>query len=338
MSAGWSERDKIIGSIGVAMNNFMGNGQRLSFDWNFGKYYRSFQIGFTEPWLFDTPTLASVSIFDTKRSAVSSSSFGFGGATSFDYYAGRSQGVSLRLGRRLNWPDNYFRLDGIYRFQRQEYTDVVLRENVFTSSSITGIFSRNSLNRPEFPTAGSQVSLTSELAGGPLYGNVGFHKHQLDADWFLPTFGQFVILVGFKLGYLDKLTKDSQIPYLDYFYMGGEGLSNSIALRGYEDPLRVSNPPLHRTMLKYQAEFRVPISPNPTIFALMFAEAGNTWPDLAHTNPRDLRRAAGVGARLFMPLLGIIGFDYAYGFDYVEPITGRRIGRWKPHFVFGKSF
>jgi outer membrane protein insertion porin family len=180
--------------------------------------------------------------------------------------------------------------------------------------------------------------LTSELAGGPLYGNVGFHKHQFDADWFLPTFGQFVLLVGFKAGYLDKLSIDSQIPYLDYFYMGGEGLSNSIALRGYDDPLRVANPPLHRTMLKYQAEFRVPISPNPTIFALMFAEAGNTWSDLAHTNPRDLRRAAGVGARLFMPLLGIIGFDYAYGFDYVTPVTGRRFGQWKPHFVFGKSF
>jgi len=91
-------------------------------------------------------------------------------------------------------------------------------------------------------------------------------------------------------------------------------------------------------MLKYQAEFRVPISPNPTIFALMFAEAGNTWPDLARTNPSDLRRAVGVGARLFMPLLGIIGFDYAFGFDYINPLTGRRFGNWKPHFVFGKSF
>ncbi len=335
MSAGWSERDKIIGAIGIAMNNFLGNGQRLSFDWNFGKYYRSFQVGFTEPWLFGTPTLASLSIFDTKRSGLSNSTSTFG---QFDYYAGRSQGLSVRLGRRLSWPDNYFRLDGIYRFQKQDYTDVRVRTSTFTSSSITAIFSRNSLNRPEFPTAGSQVSLTSELAGGPLYGNVGFYKHEFDADWFFPTFGQFVLFVSFKAGYLDKLSSGSQIPYLDYFYMGGEGLSNSIALRGYEDPLRAPNPPLDRTMLKYQAEFRIPISPNPTIFALTFAEAGNTWPDLARTNPSDLRRAVGVGARLFMPLLGIIGFDYAYGFDYVDPITGRRFGRWKPHFVFGKSF
>jgi outer membrane protein insertion porin family len=255
-----------------------------------------------------------------------------------DYYAGRSRGLSLRVGRRLSWPDNYFRLDGIYRFQNQGYSDITFRQQTFTSSSITAIFSRNSLNRPEFPTAGSQVSLTSELAGGVLQGNVGFYKLQFDADWFLPTFGQFVLLFGFKAGYMDKLSIDSAIPYLDYFFMGGEGLSNSIALRGYEDPLRAPNPPLDRTMLKYQFEFRIPISPNPTIFALMFAEAGNTWPDLAHTNPSELRRAAGVGARLFMPLLGIIGFDYAYGFDYYQPLTGRRYGVWKPHFVFGKSF
>ncbi len=335
MSAGWSERDKFIGSLGVAMNNFLGNGQRLSLDWSRGSSFRSWQLAFTEPWLFDSPTLASLSLFDTKRRRRNFSDFGVQQG-SFDYYAGRSQGLSLRIGRRLAWPDNYFRSDWIYRFQNQEYFD--LPDQTYKSSSITHIFSRNSLNRPEFPTAGSQVSLTTELSGGPLQGNVGYHKHQFDADWFFPTFGQFVLFVSFKMGYIDKLSGDSRIPPLEHFFMGGEGLSNSIALRGYEDPLRTQLSALDRTMLKYQAEFRIPISPNPTIFALAFAEAGNTWPDLARTNPSDLRRSVGIGARLFMPLLGIIGFDYAYGFDYEDAATGRRLGRWKPHFVFGKSF
>ncbi len=339
MSAGWSERDKIIGSIGVAMNNLFGNGQRLSFDWNFGRYYRSFQLGFTEPWLFDSPTLASVSIYDTKRSRIFADDRSFGGLGSSagaNYYAGRTRGGSIRIGRRLRWPDSYFRTDWIYRLQSSEY--FAFPGSDYNTSSITHIFSRNSLNRPEFPTAGSSVTLTTELAGGPLQGNVGYHKHLFETDWFFPSFRTLVIFTSFKLGYIDGISKDSRIPPIEYFFMGGEGLTNSIALRGYEDPLRAQNQTLHKTMLKYQFELRVPIAPNPTVFGLAFAEAGNTWADLSRTNPNDLRRSVGVGARVFMPLLGVIGFDYAYGFDNIDEVTRKRQGKWKPHFVFGKSF
>jgi outer membrane protein insertion porin family len=136
--------------------------------------------------------------------------------------------------------------------------------------------------------------------------------------------------------------------------MGGEGLSNSIPLRGYEDPLRGRLTGADQVMMKFGLELRVPIAPNPTVFGLLFAEAGNTWPNLAAANPFEathaergrvlgLRRSIGIGARVFMPLLGIIGFDYAYGFDNLEfdaadRPTGRLKGAWKPHFVFGRSF
>lgn len=91
-------------------------------------------------------------------------------------------------------------------------------------------------------------------------------------------------------------------------------------------------------MLKYTAELRVPIAPNPTVFGLIFAEAGNTWPELTRLDPYDLRRSVGIGARLFMPLLGVIGFDYGYGYDHIDAATGKRKGQWKPHFIFGRSF
>ena len=91
-------------------------------------------------------------------------------------------------------------------------------------------------------------------------------------------------------------------------------------------------------MLKYSFEVRLPISPNPTIYALAFAEAGNTWRSLEQTDFSNLRRSVGFGGRVFMPLLGMLGFDYAYGFDNIDPVTGVRTGRWKPHFVFGRSF
>ena len=90
-------------------------------------------------------------------------------------------------------------------------------------------------------------------------------------------------------------------------------------------------------MLEATVELRFPIISQPTTFGLIFAEAGNTWRDLKSTDPFDLRRSIGVGARIFMPMVGMIGFDYAYGFDNVDAY-GRKYGKWKPQFVFGRSF
>lgn len=339
MSAGWSERDHMVGSVGVAMANLFGNGQRLSFDWNFGRYYRSFNIGFTEPWLFDTPTLAGFSFYDTKRDA---------------YYIGYKQvsrGGSLRIGRRFRWPDNYFRGDWIYRLDETYLSDfnpyivernpngIVSEDWPLVSSSITQIFTRNSLDRPEFPTAGSEFSLTTELAGKLLGGNVAYHKHIIQFDWFTPSFWKLVLYTSFRAGYIGDLGGESRIPYLEYFFMGGDGLSRSIPLRGYDDPLsgyRIANEG-GRSMLKYTAELRIPIAPNPTIFGLIFAEAGDTWLDFKRADPFNMRRSVGVGARVFMPMIGIIGFDYGYGFDRVDEY-GNPDPKWKMHFVFGRSF
>jgi len=339
MSAGWSERDKLIGSLGVGMNNLFGNGQRLSFDWNFGRSYRSFQLSFTEPWLLDTPTLAGFSVYDTKRDA------------RYYGYSQRSQGGTLRIGRRLRWPDNYFRGEWIYRIDRTDLDDfseqvialnpngIVTEKWPLTSSSITQIITRNSLNRPEFPTDGSQVSYSVELAGTFLGGNVSYHKHTFQADWFTPIGLGLVLVNKFQTGYIKGFGNNARIPYLEFFFMGGEGLSRSISLRGYDDPLTGSGSRVGgSTMLKYGAEIRIPIAPNPTVFGMIFGEAGNTFQDLKHTTPFDLRRSVGVGVRIFMPLLGVIGFDYAYGFDNIDAATGKRFGQWKPHFVFGQSF
>lgn len=340
LSAGYSELDKLIGNVGLGMNNLFGNGQRLSLDWNFGRYYRSFSLGFTEPWFLSTPTLIGVDVYDIKRDA---------------YYIGysqRSQGASMRFGRRLNWPDNYFRGDWIYKVDKTRLGDfsesmieanpnnIVKEKWPQTSSGITQIISRNSLDQPEFPTRGSSFSLTTEVIGGPFGGNVGYHKHVLSAEYFVPTvFPKLILLSRVQLGFMDFLTKkDSIISYLDYFFMGGSGMSRSTPLRGYEDPL--VNGSYYsvggKAMFKTTLELRFPIIPQPTMYGLLFAEAGNTWSDLAHTDPYDLRRSVGVGARIFMPMVGMIGFDYAYGFDNIE--NGIRKGIWKPHFVFGRSF
>ncbi len=339
MSAGFSERDKLIGSIGVTMNNFFGNGQILSFDWNFGRAFRSFALSFTEPWFLDSPTLVGLSFFDTKRDS------------RFIGYDQRSQGASVRLGRRLRWPDNFFRTDWIYRIDRTDLSNFdprILQVNPIlaqqawplTTSGVTQIISRNSLDRPEFPTSGSRFSISTELTGGPMGGNVSFHKHIMQNEWFSPLIWNFVLFNNMHAGYIEGFGDDiDNIPFLELFFMGGEGLSRSIPLRGYDDPLSgVVNRTGGQVMFKYTTEIRFPIAPNPTIFGLAFAEAGNTWESLSKTDLYDLRRSMGVGIRIFMPMLGIIGFDYAYGFDNIDLDTGRKFGEWKPHFVFGRSF
>ena len=339
MSAGWSERDRLIGSVGVAMANLFGNGQRLSFDWNFGRWYRSFNIGFTEPWFMDTPTLAGLSLYDTKRDAI------------YYGYEQQSRGVSLRLGRRLSWPDNFFRVDWIYRLDETNLTNfssyykdynpsgIFSTKWPLTSSGVTQIWSRNSLDRPEFPTSGSEFSLTTELTGTVLGGNVDFHKHVFKMDWFTPSFWNLVVYTSFQSGVMQTLRENTRLNYFDYFFMGGDGLSRSIPLRGYEDPLsgRTRTGAGGKTMMKYTAELRIPIAPNPTIFGLFFVEAGNVWQDYKHADPFNMRRSAGIGARVFMPMIGIIGFDYGYGFDRVDD-QGNPDPKWKMHFVFGRSF
>ncbi len=350
ISAGWSELDKLIGSIGLGMNNLFGNGQQLNLNWNFGRYYRSLQLSFTEPWFLNTPTLIGFSVWDTKRNP---------------YYIGykyMSRGFSLRLGRRFTWPDNYFRGDWIYRLAETDLSDfsdyyiernpnnIVNEDWPLVSSSITQIINRNSLDQPEFPTRGSEVSLSTEISGGPLGGTVGFHKHIFKFDNYIPAITNKIIFrTHVQLGYMDKLTEDSKIQFMDYFFLGGSGMSRAIPLRGYPDPfgggsyyMSIPTTPVSgyyggKTMLKANAELRFPIISNPLFYGLVFAEAGNTWQNLESTDPFGLRRSFGIGARIFMPMVGMLGIDYACGLDYFDEYGDRYVD-WRTHFVFGRNF
>jgi outer membrane protein insertion porin family len=345
MSAGYSQRDGLIGSIGLAFNNFSlahpfsgGDGQRLTFDWQFGSFYRSLSVSFTEPWVFNTPTLVGVSVFNTR--------------TGGGYYPWDSDniGVTLRLGRRFHWPDNFFRGDWIFRVAESSITNVRdqdLLQSYYRSGftnirqmSITQIISRDSRDQPEFPTRGSVFSLSTQLSGGPLGGDAHYIKNIFSAEWFIPMPLGLVIYSKNMYGILEEIRRQSTVQYGEYFYLGGSGLSFSESLRGYDDgrvgPISPAGSPIGgRSIVKNTLELRFPIAPNPTIFGLLFMEAGNVWTTIGETDPFDLKRSVGAGVRLFMPMLGIIGIDFGYGFDYINQF-GQREGQWKVHFQFGK--
>jgi outer membrane protein insertion porin family len=338
MSAGYSQRDGFIGSIGFSLNNFSlkhpfsgGDGQRLSFQWDFGRFYRNLSLSFIEPWAFGSPTLLGFSLFDTR----------FNG--SFRPWDGKEQGGTVQVGRRFRWPDNYFRGDWILRIAENEIFNIrnsdlanryLFANQNSTQISITQILRRDSRNRPEFPTFGSVYNLRTKLAGGPLQGDEDFLKNVFTVEYYVPMRLGLVFFLQSLMGGFSGLKTNYYVNPNELFFMGGSGLGFSESLRGYDEG-RVGPPQGGRSMVRFTTELRIPIAPNPTIFALLFAEAGNVWETFGEVNLADLRRSVGVGFRLFMPLLGIIGVDFGYGYDYFDRF-GNQTGQWKIHFKFGQ--
>ncbi|CUS89844.1 Beta-barrel assembly machine subunit BamA [Candidatus Kryptonium thompsonii] len=331
----------LIGSIGVTFNNFSitepwrgGDGQMLNFEWVFGRYdYRTFSLGFREPWFRDTPTSVGFNIVDTR--------YAFG-------YELRQTGGSFSLGKRLRWPDDYFRIDYIFGFQIYDVsgTSGYYSEGKWTQFSLTQIISRNSVDNPIFPSIGSNVSLSTEISGGPIFpGTTDYFKIYLNSEWFARIFNweKLVWYNSFDWGYVDGFRRDSFIPPIELFSMGGTGLGYIAVtpLRGYEDmsiAVTSNRVPQGRVLMKYTTELRFGLTMNPMpIYLLIFAEAGNAWAKTRQVDLFSLKRSAGFGVRLYMQPIGLIGFDYGYGFDDVEPKDGKPDG-WRFHFQFGRGF
>ncbi len=343
-SVGYSGAFGVTGALGFTINNFDisspltgGAGQILNFEWQFGEgaRFRTFTLGFTEPWLFDKPTSLGITLFDTRQIYI------------FDL---RQTGASLRLGKRFKYPDDYFRGDWIARVQL--YNTIsgggLYPEGKTNQYSITQIISRNSTDNPIFPAIGSSFALSTEISGGPfLPGNVDYHKWIFSGDWYTPLENsmKLILYTGAQVAFLDGFKKDSKIPPIEYFFMGGTGLGfvSTTPLRGYDDrsigPQNVYGEVKGgKAMAKYTAELRFSVTMNPIpIYLLAFAEAGNVYENLNTINFLNLKRSFGFGARIMIQPIGMVGFDYGYGADDVLPKDGKPDG-WRFHFQFGRGF
>lgn len=342
-SVGYSGAFGFSGSVGFTLTNFsitepfkMGGGQILNFNWQFGvgNYYRTFSLGFTEPWFLDTPTSVGFDLFDTRQRYV---------------YDLRQSGITLRVGRRLTWPDDFFYIQGTLRFQ---YNDVIDGQNYYkeglTRQYTTGFgITRTDIDNPIFPARGSKFALNMELSGGPLLpGNVDYYKIDFKSEWYKALFNsnRFVLYTSGELGYIGELIPNTPIQPFEYYYMGGSGLIIATTpLRGYDDrslglrDTRSNNIIGSKVQAKFTTEFRVALSMDPIpIYLLAFAEAGNVYPNIKQTNLYDLKRSVGVGARILLNPIGLIGFDYGYGFDR-RSVDGQN-PQWMFHFQFGKGF
>jgi len=343
-SVGYSGTFGATGAFGLTFNNFNiaapfrgGAGQILNLEWQFGEAsrFRIFSVSFTEPWFMDTPTSIGFSLYDERQQYI------------FDM---RRTGASVNLGRRFRLPDDFSRGDWFVRFQELDVKDggSFYGTGNYTQVSLTQVLSRNSLDSPIFPSSGSRVALTTEFSGGFLPGSVDYHKHRLELKWFTPLMrisdqNRLTLYTGAEYGMIKGFTESSYIPPIEYYFMGGSGLQfQTQPLRGYED--RSIGPRTRGQIMggtiysHYVAELRFAVTLHPMpLYLLAFAEAGNVWLDERFLDPFDLKRSAGVGARLLIMGVGLIGFDYGYGFDDVQPKDGKADG-WHFHFQFGRGF
>ena len=342
-SVGYSGAFGFSGAIGFTLTNFslaepfqMGGGQVLNFNWQFGvgNFYRTFSLGFTEPWFMNTPTSLGFDVYDTRQQYV---------------YDLQQSGLNFRIGRRLTWPDDFFYVQGMVKFQ---YNNVIdggnyYQEGLTRQYTIGGAITRTDIDNPIFPSRGSKFSLNLELTGGPfLPGNVDYYKIDFKSEWYKPLFrsNRFVLYTSADLGYIGELKDGTRIQPFEYYYMGGNGLIIATTpLRGYEDRslgLRdqsSNNVRGSRVMAKFTTEFRVALALEPIpIYLLAFAEAGNVYLDMKHTDLFNLKRSVGIGARILLNPIGLIGFDYGYGVDR-KTVDGAD-PQWLFHFQFGKGF
>ena len=356
------------GALGVTFNNFSlhdifdpksynplphGDGQQLGFQWQFGSNnYRTLSLNFTEPWAFGGPTAVGFSAFKT-HSAYDYTNDNIDNPTVIDQY-----GTTLSIGRRLKWPDDYFSINWKLKYLHSNggflsfinYTDPNAPSKA-DEFSITQTITRNSIDSPLFPRKGSKNSITGELAGGPLPGTVDFYKFVGTSSWYFPITRNLVWNVSTQHGYLATFNDKDYIPFTEYFYMGGSGMSSlpTIPLRGYDDrslgsmlgASSTTSTSLYAGKIysKFTSELRYPLtmSQSVSIYALTFLEAGDLWENREAVNFSDLKKSAGLGLRLYLPIIGQIGLDYGYGFDAVKSIPTKTKQGWSFMFSFGTT-
>ena len=396
LSGGWGGFYGFVGTVGLAFNNFsvrniphldrwrplpVGDGQKLSLNVQAnGKSFQSYNFSFTEPWLGGRkPNSFTVSL---NHSVSRLASNYFSARPTFDDSRLLKQtGITIGLGRRLEWPDNYFTLTNSLSFLVYNYTQYPgLPTNGKTNNfSLNTTLARNSIDAPMYPTQGSSLSLSLTLT--PPYSLLTSDKSYLDDPstqykwvelhkWMIDTRFYLTLLRSKKLeggrnlvletkahfGMVGSYSRNvSQGPF-ERFVVGGAGLAGGfnsfvlgqdiIGLRGYEDN-RVTPPyttvpgtnPLQGGIVynKFGLELRYPVSTSQsaTIYGFLFSEAGNNWGSFKEFNPFNLYKSAGAGVRLFMPAFGLIGLNWAYGFDTLPGETERSGSQF--HFTIGQQ-
>ena len=281
-------------------------------------------------------------------------------------------GVTVGFGKRLSWPDDYFtfQADLSYNWYYLKNWRYLFQMSNGTSNSIVlGLtLGRNSIDNPTYTRRGSTFSLNLQLtppwslfrnknwqqlyeenteeSKKQLYQWIEYWKLRFKSRTYTPLTdptGQYtlVLMTRADIGLLGYYNRWVKTPF-ETFYVGGDGMSGSytyatetIALRGYDNGALTPGNRLGYAYARFgELHFPFLLQPSTTIYGLVFVEGGNAWTDVASFSPFDLKRSAGAGVRVFLPMVGMMGIDWGYGFDKAYGVKGGS----HFHFILGQEF
>lgn len=349
-----------------------GDGQRLSVQAQTnGLYYQSYNLSFTEPWLGGKkPNSLTVSVFHSSFSNGEKKKIN--SQPNPNRSVMNIIGGSVGFGKRLKWPDDYFAMYANLSYNYYDlykYPYFVLSTGFANDVNVGLNISRSSVDQTIYPKNGSNFVFHGQWTppyssfNGRNYADatpqqrykfIEYQKYKFTAEWFTQLTNKraaegkearnLVLRTKVGFGFLTYYNKEVGISPFERFYLGGSGLSGYqnfvareiIGLRGYTDN-SLSSAQGDPICSRYTMELRYPVTLNPqaTIFVLGFAEAGNSWSSYKQYNPFQVKRSAGFGLRVFLPMFGLLGVDYGWGFDNVPGNPGIGNGKGQFHFTIG---
>ncbi len=323
-----------------------GDGQQVSLGVQVtGSGYQSYSLGFVEPWLNGKPTSLGVNFsYNLIKNA---------------YSVGKSElfSGSVSIGKRLKWPDDFFSQRTILSYQLYDVSqsNSSLLSGVTNTISLTEVIERNSLDNFISPNSGSKISFSAEAAL-PIPGLSDYYKFKVDYQHHFPVIEKLVLTSQANFGYIGYFTKDERSNF-QRFLVGGTPLQQqqsflyeNVDMRGYPGGFSESIAPVvngekfgGRIYNKYSLELRYPAITNEQIQVIpyTFVDAGNSYYDFSTYDPFNVKRSAGFGVRLFLPILGLVDLSYGYRLDGVQGgINASTInaGEWEFLFNIGAPF
>ena len=375
IAGGWGS-GTFVGSVGITLNNLsikntfkkgawrpypMGQNQRLSLSAQTnGTYYKAFAFSFTDPWMGGKkPNSFTLSAhFSEQNNAY------YVWQTSTQYF--RTYGVAAGLGKRLRWPDpnfSFYAEASYERYALKNWDYFVMKNGAANTLALKFVLSRSTVSQPIYPRSGSEFTVSVQLTppyslwDGKDYADanlpdeeryhwIEYHKWQLKSKWFFPLTNNqnLVLMAAAEMGYLGHYNKNKVSPF-ERFEVGGDGMSgynmygiDIIAVRGYEEGALDPSNNYSVAYNKYTMELRYPVilKPSSQIYVLGFLEGANAFDSWKQFSPFKIKRAAGFGVRLYLPVVGMLGIDWGYGFDAPANQTGKSGSQI--HFMMGQQF
>jgi len=340
-----------------------GDGQTLSLRLQKSKFYSTYSFSFMEPWLGGKkPKSMSVSLYNSRVQGYNYQTYDVDDDRKLNIW-----GATLGLGQRLKWPDDFFQLSQSVSYQRYEMDNYGVVQSLSFNDGVANnvayniVLSRNSAGpNPIFPTSGSELSLGfkatppfsllngkdyTTLTDQDKYKWLEYYKTTFKANWYTPLWKKLVFRTNAEFGILGFYNNDLGYSPFERFVVGGDGMaqyrydgSETIGLRGYDNGSLANQQNAATIYNKFSLEARYPITlkPSASIYVMGFLEAGNAYDKMDTYNPFYLKRSAGAGLRIFMPAFGLLGIDFAHGFDPAGEF-GDKSG-WKTHFIIGQQF